>query len=148
MLTTHKRFTTLIPFLLTLAAGCAPAAEAPSGSPFCETGKDVNESCRYEVGEAEFWLTTSDLKMRVETPLELRLRSSVPVQVESSELRGLSMYMGRIPVIWEPVNAHEWRAQLQLGACTDPDMRWQLELNLTNENGSHQWQLPFSSSQP
>lgn len=148
MLTIHRCFTTLVAFSCVLLTSCTPGPAETLDSPFCAKGTDVNESCHYEVGESSFWLLSSNLQMPVERPVQLTLRSEKPLHIEASELRGLSMYMGRVPLVWEQVSKHEWQATLQLGACTDPDMRWQLRLSLATEKGSHQWQLPFSSTQP
>ncbi|MGX5914153.1 hypothetical protein ACR0ST_05415 [Aliidiomarina sp. Khilg15.8] len=149
MLTTHLRCTSFLLIWFTTMVGCSPHPDIPSESPFCALGSDVKENCRYEVGENEFWLLSSDLQMPVERPLQLSLRSAERIEIKHSEIRGLSMYMGRIPVVWNRVSPIEWEARLQLGACTDPNMVWQLQMTLKNQNGSSYEQLlPFSSTQP
>lgn len=148
MLTTRLRFTIASVLLLTLIAGCTPDPKHVADNPFCAKGEDVNESCRYEAGDTSFWLLSSNQRMPAERPIQLILRSTKPLQIEASELRGLSMYMGRIPLQWEEVSNREWRTIVHVGACTDPDMRWQLRLSLSTDDGSYQRQLPFSSIQP
>lgn len=149
MLTIQARSITIISICFSALVGCSPAHDAAPANPFCAQDTDVNESCRHEVGENEFWLLSSNPKMPVERPLKLRLRSAEPLQMEQGTIRGLSMYMGRIPLVWQRVSATEWEATLQLGACTDPNMVWQLQLILSDENGrSYEQRLPFSSTQP
>lgn len=52
------------------------------------------------------------------------------------------MYMGRIPLQWrqaELTTASEmsvWTSEFFLGACSDPNMQWQLELWLEYADGS------------
>lgn len=60
------------------------------------------------------------------------------------------MYMGRIPLHWRKLSDTDsvvWQAEFLLGACTDPHMRWQLQLTLLLPDGSSELQfVEFSSS--
>ena len=51
-------------------------------------------------------------------------------QPQLSEVRGVSMYMGRIPLAWQQLRPGEWQATLLVGACSDPVMHWQLTIPL------------------
>lgn len=96
-------------------------------------------------------LLVSPAQIPVETPLTMTLQSNA-VQVRG-ELRGLSMYMGRIPLQWRQAEltvdseSAVWTAEFFLGACSDPHMQWQLELWLEYADGSSELHtIPFTSS--
>jgi hypothetical protein len=84
----------------------------------------------------------------VETLLKMQLKSQSPLVMVSAELTGVSMYMGRIPLRFIQDPATElWHADVMLGACSDPNMTWQLELILTDLQGqSRQLTTNFQSS--
>jgi len=69
----------------------------------------------------------------VETPLMLQLNGSNVINV-SGELSGVSMYMGKVPLRF---SQHKgiWQAEFLLGACSDPDMLWQLQLEIQFADG-------------
>ncbi|CAM5194909.1 hypothetical protein [Alishewanella longhuensis] len=98
-------------------------------------------------------LLVSPAQIPVETPLTMVLESATDLINVSGELRGVSMYMGRIPLQWRQaeVTAERetamWTAEFFLGACSDPDMQWQLELWLDYADGRRELQsVQFSSS--
>lgn len=73
--------------------------------------------------------------MPIETGVDLYLHSEMPLAAVQAEVRGVSMYMGRLPVVGELDGSKDWRAELYLGACTDPQMIWELRLAITMEDG-------------
>lgn len=102
-------------------------------------------------------LQTADLSVQispatipVESPLTLTVKTNRDIQQLSGEVRGISMYMGRIPLHWRKVSDTEginWQAEFLLGACTEPQMRWQLTLTMATVSGQQQLQLiDFTSS--
>lgn len=73
--------------------------------------------------------------MPVETPLLLKLDTGKEaVLAVTGIIRGKTMYMGEIPLRFE-LKQQQWQAELVLGACTEPDMQWQLDLEVTYHNG-------------
>ncbi|WP_296294539.1 hypothetical protein [Rheinheimera sp.] len=73
--------------------------------------------------------------MPVETPLLLKLDTGKEaVSKVTGIIRGKTMYMGEIPLRFER-KQQQWQAELMLGACTEPRMQWQLELEVTYQNG-------------
>ncbi|RUO21668.1 hypothetical protein CWE06_02105 [Aliidiomarina haloalkalitolerans] len=153
----------------TLALALIPLLGACGGEPevyignnqFCTVGTDLEQAyhqCRVplpaEFADGDLYLFTSDLSMTVEQLLELTLVTPAAVQPIMSDIVGVSMYMGRIPVVWEQRDADEelatsatWQAQLLLGACSDPNMVWNLRLNVENIAGDrHTLIIPFQSS--
>lgn len=67
---------------------------------------------------------------RAEQPIMFKLLLPQQWQPQLSEVRGVSMYMGRIPLVWQQRSPGEWRATLLVGACSDPVMHWQLTIPL------------------
>ncbi len=93
-------------------------------------------------------LTVSPGQIPVETLLRLQLRSETPLQAVSAEMTGVSMYMGKIPLRFSlnPATGY-WQSDFMLGACSDPEMTWQLKLQLTDSNGKvRQLSTEFQSS--
>lgn len=73
--------------------------------------------------------------MPVETPLLLQLDTgNHQISAVTGRIRGKTMYMGEIPLRFEP-KQQQWLAELMLGACTEPKMQWQLELEVTYQSG-------------
>lgn len=69
----------------------------------------------------------------VETPLLLQLTAADVLSV-SGELTGVSMYMGEVPLRFSQLEG-VWQAEFLLGACSDPDMLWQLQLEIRFADG-------------
>jgi hypothetical protein len=82
-----------------------------------------------------FTLSYLPADMPVETPLLLKLDvGKEAVLAVTGKIRGKTMYMGEIPLRFE-FRQQQWQAELMLGACTEPNMQWQLELEVTYHNG-------------
>lgn len=110
------------PFLLAFIClvGCQPTENAPALSLMSENDTGL-----------ELYLTPGNAP--VETPLQLQLTAENLAGV-SAQVSGVSMYMGQIPLRFSQ-QGNVWQAEFLLGACSDPDMQWQLELELTFTNG-------------
>ncbi|WP_305550959.1 hypothetical protein [Rheinheimera sp.] len=83
--------------------------------------------------DAELQLQLTPGNAPVETPLQLQLTANNVVAVNAN-LTGVSMYMGQIPLRFSQ-QGELWQAEFLLGACSDPDMLWQLELELIFADG-------------
>ena len=70
----------------------------------------------------------------VESEIQLQLTLPDGITPDNSLVRGVSMNMGTIPVRWQQ-QGNSWRATLFVGACSDPQMTWELV-------------VPLSSSEP
>lgn len=85
------------------------------------------------------WITPGNIP--VEHPLQLTLMLQQPVQQVAAEITGLSMYMGRIPLRFTRVDTlqnhwtEQWQADFLLGACSEPQMKWQLKLTVLYQTG-------------
>lgn len=130
-------------FLITVIA-CQPEPVQVNKNPLCGQPQNTNEHCRFSLGETQVWLTSTDTQMPVERSITLTVQSQQPVSIQQSEIRGLSMYMGRLPVVWEE-HEEQWQAHIMLGACTSRHMIW--ELRIMDDMGN-QLNIPFSSYIP
>ncbi|HEX5792287.1 MAG TPA: hypothetical protein VFY01_03355 [Rheinheimera sp.] len=106
--------------LLCVVTGCQPAEKAPVSPLTLLT-------------EPSLQLQLTPGHAPVETPLQLQLTAAGVTEV-SGELTGVSMYMGRIPLRFVQ-QGDSWQADFLLGACSDPDMLWQLQLELHFADG-------------
>lgn len=72
-------------------------------------------------------------------------------QIKEAEVTGLSMNMGTIPLLFKAVDGHPqlYGTEMVLGACSQPKMKWQLQLKLHHATeGEKLLLLPFYSSWP
>lgn len=68
--------------------------------------------------------------LKAEEIFNLEVTFASSVSEISGKLTGVSMDMGRVPVMFEQTNAIDNRfiAQILLGACALPTMQWRLEI--------------------
>ena len=69
----------------------------------------------------------------VESPLLLTVMAQDITAIEG-HLTGVSMYMGEIPLRFSPQGA-QWQAEFFLGACSEPHMQWQLQMQVSFSDG-------------
>lgn len=77
-----------------------------------------------------------------EQPIELQLWLPDGWHPEVSEVRGVNMYMGYLPLLWRAADDH-WFAVLQVGACSEAQMLWQVTVPLRDDDGQLQPALQF-----
>ena len=134
--------------IATLAA-CQPQVEYFSKNPVCQHPLNTNDYCTFTLGDYNFRFSSDDPGMPIETGVTLYLDSDVALQDVAAEVRGVSMYMGRIPVVGEVISTNQWQGEMYLGACTDPQMVWALRLHITTEAGeSYRHEIQFQSYIP
>lgn len=125
------RFYPLLLLLLTLSA-CSP-----------ERAASTNAATLYQHGSVTVQL--SPAAAPVETPLKLTVIADGASAV-SGNITGVSMYMGRIPLRFSPA-AEGFEADFLLGACADPNMLWQLDIDILDSDGKkHTVKQQFHSS--
>ncbi len=72
-----------------------------------------------------------------ETPVTLELRVAPNEHISEAFLTGINMYMGKIPLQLQPKQSQgQWKSQFMVGACTEPEMRWQLTVLVRNQAGT------------
>ena len=90
-----------------------------------------------------------------DAPVEEILNWTIKVadgwQIKQAEVIGLSMNMGTIPLLFKALGGQPgvYNAEMVLGACSQPRMKWQLQLKLLHATqGEKLLLLPFYSSWP
>ena len=87
----------------------------------------------------------------VEEILNWTIELSDGWQIKQAEVTGLSMSMGTIPLLFKAVAEKPalYSTEMVLGACSQPRMKWQLQLKLHHATeGEKLLLLPFYSSWP
>lgn len=110
----------LVLLAICAVSGCQPADKAPISS-------------RLLIDEASVQLQLTPADAPVETPLQLQVYGEGIAEI-TGEISGISMYMGRVPLKFRRHDT-AWQAEFLLGACSDPKMLWQVELELTLTDG-------------
>lgn len=71
--------------------------------------------------------------------------------IKQAEVTGVSMSMGTIPLLFKAIDGQPsfYSSEMVLGACSQPRMKWQLQLKLHHATqGEKLLLLPFYSSWP
>ena len=110
----------LVLLAICVLSGCQPADKDPVSS-------------RLLIDESTVQLKLTPADAPVETPLQLTVSGEDIAEI-NGEISGLSMYMGRVPLKFSQ-RGTAWQAEFLLGACSDPKMLWQVELELTLTDG-------------
>ncbi|MFT2090858.1 hypothetical protein [Paraglaciecola sp. 2405UD69-4] len=81
-----------------------------------------------------------DQDIALEEELMLRIDLAPSLKIKQAWVQGINMYMGKTAVILQNIN-HEssktsYHGVLFLGACSEPDMKWQLIVQTTDANGN------------
>jgi hypothetical protein len=87
----------------------------------------------------------------VEEILNWTIELSEGWQIKQAEVIGVSMSMGTIPLLFKAMDGQPslYSSEMVLGACSQPRMKWQLQLKLHHATqGDKLLFLPFYSSWP
>lgn len=117
----YKKYTQVIGLclLLILVSGCSRPPDTPEHS-----------------AEHDFSITWQPEFPRAEQPIVFSLTLPPEFTPQLSEVRGVSMYMGRIPLQWQALEPGRWQATLLVGACSEPTMQWQLTVPLQQHSSA------------
>lgn len=101
-----------------------------------ETALDDSD-CRLENSACSVQLEGGNLEVEIlSRPIPLEEQVTIDFQLPSgaellkAHIEGINMYMGRIPVLLERLDAQTVRGQTFLGSCSEPSMKWRLILVL------------------
>lgn len=120
-------------FILVLLSACEPQNTSIQEQPLSASCNN-NQPCRYESG-VKVWLSEPTLSPEEEFSIHVSLPDNL--QIEQSKLVGVTMYMGYIPLNFEPFQDH-FIAHTMVGICSERKMTWQLSLNTVDDDGSNQ----------
>ncbi len=107
-----------------------PAAEK-SGQNTTEMLRcDYFTACEFRSEQGSFWLSVDNPPIKAEEWINFKLKSSNPDwQVTDAKIVGKEMFMGRIPVTFDPLEKGVFSAKTLVGSCIT-EMIWQLEINI------------------
>lgn len=101
--------------------------------------------------DEHFSVSLSPAEAPVEEILNWTIELSDGWQIQDAQVTGLSMSMGSIPLVFKALDGQHQRytTEMVLGACSQPKMKWQLQLTLLHATlGEKTLLLPFYSSWP
>lgn len=129
--TLHK---CLIPvFILVVAVGVYVAQKMTMRSTVDGHSLSVCEfeelSCSIYIDEQPI-VATFSREPQAEEEISVHFSLAPAYQIESVWIEGTNMYMGKIPVLVEETQPGEWSGWFMLGSCSEPQMHWQMLLNL------------------
>ena len=129
----------VLAFYLFCLAGCSDQSAIPQNE-VLQLHQDENVS-----------VSLSPAAAPVEEVLSWTVKLADGWQIKQAEVTGLSMSMATIPLSFKAVAAQPqlYTTEMVLGACSQPKMKWQLQLKLLHATqGEKLLLLPFYSSWP
>lgn len=129
----------VLAFYLFCLVGCSEE-KAASQAQVLQLHKDTQVSVSLSPADAP-----------VEEILNWTIELSEGWQIKQAEVTGLSMSMGTIPLSFKVADGRPlfYSSEMVLGACSQPRMKWQLQLKLHHATqGEKVLLLPFYSSWP
>lgn len=101
------------------------------------TCAEFNTVCANTDNETAYSINFSPERVVVEREFVIHLRVNEKQQfsIKSAKIQGVSMYMGYIPLLFKPTGKNQWTAIAMLGSCSEPNMRWQILIELEHVDG-------------
>lgn len=93
----------------------------------------VNETCEFLIDD-KLAIATFSTMPEAEESVTVKLLVPGDEVIESAWIEGVNMYMGKIPVLLEDNGKGEWSGWFMLGSCSEPIMKWQLRLNIKDND--------------
>lgn len=87
--------------------------------------------CEVVSSQGSFWLSVDNPPIKAEQWINFRLEGNGQKwRVIDAKIVGKEMFMGRIPVTFTNLGKGIFSAKTLVGACTNPTMIWQLQINV------------------
>ncbi|KZN46453.1 hypothetical protein [Pseudoalteromonas luteoviolacea] len=80
----------------------------------------------------EFWVEID--KPQPETSFKVFFTSRRPIDISNAHLEGISMYMGKIPLMFVEQGDGRWQSEVIVGSCNLSEMEWKLVLYDSNKD--------------
>ncbi|QJR79297.1 hypothetical protein CA267_018810 [Alteromonas pelagimontana] len=100
---------------------------------------DLRNQCNFVDLECDFAIFARPAVARfsapptIEEPITLNLITPQDAVIESIWIEGVNMYMGKIPVSVDSIDANQWSGWFMLGSCAEPLMRWRMVVNIKDQ---------------
>ncbi|MEP2652259.1 MAG: hypothetical protein ABJH06_09695 [Paraglaciecola sp.] len=103
------------------------------------------------VNNAEFITVEFLQDIELEEELNLHILTSPTLKIKKMWVQGVNMYMGKTAVLIDNVKETSFQKSYQgvlfLGACSEPNMKWQLIiLTESQDKGEQSWFFNFDTS--
>lgn len=85
----------------------------------------VNLQCRFTIDDKTALAMFTEQPVTEES-ITVRLNLPADLVIQSVWIEGDNMYMGKIPVLPDQIEAGEWEGWFMLGSCNEPVMRWKM----------------------
>ena len=134
-----KKLKLLITAVCFLIVGCDEKSQniIEGGNSYCLNAK---ANCNQLKKELSIEILTNVEQVKPEHPFTILLSLSDIEQVRkvTGSLEGVSMYMGKVPLLFEfDNNSSKYRADAFVGSCSDPNMHWRVvvDVQIVDEAG-------------
>lgn len=128
-----------VSIIILFICGCNKSVDQKESAslPVCQ---DFQSSCTLTLGDSRFEIVFDKIKLRPEQPFTLYLSTNNRFSQNniSGYLEGVNMYMGKIPLFFEPTQSkNQLKAKSMFGSCSEKQMIWRLWV-VETEVGSRQ----------
>ncbi|RUO44160.1 hypothetical protein CWE15_03060 [Aliidiomarina taiwanensis] len=114
---------------------CTKATLPSTEVAFCALGSIPSAQCQVQVGDQTISFFSTSPSMPEETDMTLFAQTPSEWTLNKAVMRGESMYMGEIPIVWTPQGDGRWQADLRIAACAHPGMVWRIDFDIETEAG-------------
>jgi len=132
----HSKFSIIALVLLLISCSKDNSTKVEYQAYSCIESQSI---CQKEIGEGkvDIKFNVAEIKPESEVTLKLVQQLNKPVKKISGFIEGKSMYMGKIPLIFDSVSTEKAvEAQFMLGSCSDPNMTWRTWIEIKFEDDS------------
>jgi len=95
----------------------------------------VKDRCQFNLGNETLTLRFTP-EPQIEEQLIVDFRGTGASHIQSVFIEGVNMYMGKIPVVQEKKKEGQWEGWTMLGACSEPDMVWDMVITFEDSTTS------------
>lgn len=110
---------------------------------FCALGSIPSSHCQVHVEEGTMSFFSSVPSMPEETDMTLFVQAPPTWTLDKAVMSGESMYMGELPIVWEPLGNGRWQADIRIAACAHPGMVWRVDFDIGTEKGKATTAIQF-----
>lgn len=105
-------------------------------------------NCKFEIEDRNFNVEFDRFPLEIEEMMSITFTHSANFTYDSGWVEGTNMFMGKMKLFTSSIIEHDPISQVELelflGACSEPQMRWKMVLNLTHvESGIPQRLIIF-----
>ncbi|TMN90554.1 hypothetical protein CWB72_08420 [Pseudoalteromonas phenolica] len=92
------------------------------------------------------WLGNNEVKAEQEFSIFLHSKNNESLQIDSARIESINMNMGYIPLFFSKLSNNTYRASGLVGVCETQDMRWQIKLEISQQENNKVLTLQIPST--